>query len=137
VTSDVELPHGSETVLVVENEEPVRDMILDVLSLHGYTALSAADGNEALRIADAHHGAMDLIIVDVLMPGISGEALVRQLVADRPGIRILYISGYTNELIRQHGLLGSTGGNFLQKPFSVDDLVRKVREVLAGGTGRA
>ena len=137
MTSDVELPHGSETVLVVENEEPVRDMILDVLSLHGYTALSAADGNEALRIADAHHGAMDLIIVDVLMPGISGEALVRQLVADRPGIRILYISGYTNELIRQHGLLGSTGGNFLQKPFSVDDLVRKVREVLAGGTGRA
>jgi two-component system, cell cycle sensor histidine kinase and response regulator CckA len=137
VTSDVELPHGSETVLVVENEEPVRDMILDVLSLHGYTALSAADGNEALRVADAHHGAMDLIIVDVLMPGISGEALVRQLVADRPGIRILYISGYTNELIRQHGLLGSTGGNFLQKPFSVDDLVRKVREVLAGGTGRA
>ena len=121
----------TETVLVVENEEPVRDMILDVLSLHGYAALSAADGNEALRIADANRGAMDLVIVDVLMPGISGEALVRQLVTDRPGIRILYISGYTNELIRQHGLLGSTGGNFLQKPFSVDDLVRKVREVLA------
>ncbi len=133
MTTRVEPPpqHGTETVLVVENEEPVRNMILDVLSLHGYTALSAADGEEALRVARAHRGVLDLVIVDVVMPGISGEALVQRLSADRPGLRVLFISGYTDDLILQHGLLRK-GGNFLQKPFSVDDLVRKVREVLRG-----
>src|SRR5206468_1889797 len=83
----------SETALVVENEEPVREMIVDVLSLHGYTALAAGDGEEALRIAASHHGALDLIIVDVVMPGISGEALAQRLTAGRPGTRVLYISG--------------------------------------------
>ena len=127
----VDPQHGTETVLVVENEEPVRDMILDVLSLHGYTTLSAADGDEALRIAGAHRGAMDLIIVDVVMPGLSGEVLAQRLTSTRPGLRVLYISGYTDELIRQHGFMRTTG-DFLQKPFSVDDLVQKVREVLRG-----
>jgi len=128
---DVDPDHGTETVLVVENEEPVRDMILDVLSMHGYTALAAADGEEALRIAGNHHGALDLIIVDVVMPGISGEALAQRLTAGWPGVRILFISGYTDDLIRQHGFLRASG-HFLQKPFSVDDLVRKVQEVLRG-----
>src|SRR5262245_10864449 len=128
---DVESHHGTETVLVVENEEPVREMIVDVLSLHGYTPLAAADGEEALRIASHHHGALDLIIVDVVMPGISGEALAQRLTAGRPGVRVLYISGYTDDLIRQHGFL-RTSGHFLQKPFSVDDLARKVHDVLRG-----
>ena len=128
---DVDLHHGSETVLVVENEEPVREMIVDVLSLHGYTALAAGDGEEALRVAASHHGALDLIIVDVVMPGISGEALAQRLTAGRPGTRVLYISGYTDDLIRQHGFTLASG-HFLQKPFSVDDLARKVREVLRG-----
>ena len=123
--------HGTETVLVVENEEPVRDMILEVLSLHGYTTFAAADGEEARRIVSAHRGALDLIIVDVVTPGISGDALVQQLLADRPGVAILYISGYTDDLIRQHGFLRTTA-NFLQKPFGVEDLLGKVREVLRG-----
>jgi two-component system cell cycle sensor histidine kinase/response regulator CckA len=128
---DVEPHHGTETVLVVENEEPVREMIVDVLSLHGYTALAAADGEEALRIVSSHRGALDLIIVDVVMPGISGEALAQRLTAGRPGVRVLYISGYTDDLVRQHGFL-RTSGHFLQKPFSVDDLAQKVHEVLRG-----
>src|SRR5256885_770631 len=128
---DVDLHHGSETVLVVENEEPVREMIVDVLSLHGYTALAAGDGEEALRVAATHRGALDLIIVDVVMPGISGEALAQRLTAGRPGTRVLYISGYTDDLIRQYGFTLASG-HFLQKPFSVDDLARKVREVLRG-----
>ena len=128
---DVDPHHGSETVLVVENEEPVREMIVDVLSLHGYTALAAADGEEALRVAASPRGALDLIIVDVVMPGISGEALAQRLTAGRPGTRVLYISGYTDDLIRQHGFTLASG-HFLQKPFSVDDLARKVREVLRG-----
>jgi len=128
---DVESHHGTETVLVVENEEPVREMIVDVLSLHGYTALAAADGEEALRIVSNHGGALDLIIVDVVMPGVSGEALAQRLAAGRPGVRVLYISGYTDDLIRQHGFL-RTSGHFLQKPFSVDDLAQKVHEVLRG-----
>src|SRR5262249_25747597 len=123
--------HGAELVLVVENEEAVRDMILDVLTEHGYTALSAADGEEALRIAGAHRGEMNLLIVDVVMPGISGEALVERLTRDEPMLPVLYISGYTDDVIRQQGLIRK-GGNFLQKPFSVDELVRKVREVLRG-----
>ena len=131
VMPDVDPQHGTETVMVVENEEPVRDMIVEVLSLHGYTTFAAADGEEARRIVSAHRGAMDLIIVDVVMPGISGEALVQQLVADRPGVGILYISGYTDDLIRQHGFLRTTG-HFLQKPFGVEDLLGKVREVLRG-----
>jgi CheY-like chemotaxis protein len=128
---DVDPHHGSETVLVVENEEPVREMIVDVLSLHGYTALAAGDGEEALRVAASHRGALDLMIVDVVMPGISGEALAQRLTAGRPGTRVLYISGYTDDLIRQHGFTLAPG-HFLQKPFSVDDLARKVREVLRG-----
>jgi len=128
---DAEPHHGTETVLVVENEEPVREMIVDVLSLHGYTALAAADGEEALGIASNHRGALDLIIVDLVMPGISGEALAQRLAAGRPAVRVLYISGYTDDVIRQHGLL-RTSGHFLQKPFSVDDLAQKVHEVLRG-----
>ncbi|MBI1848198.1 MAG: response regulator, partial [Candidatus Rokubacteria bacterium] len=123
------LPRGSETVLIVEDEKPVRELIRDILRLHGYTVLAAREGNEALTIATRHGGAIDIVITDVIMPGLSSRDLVARLAAMRPGIRTLYISGYTDELIGQHELR-SVGSDFLQKPFTVDALARKIREVL-------
>lgn len=120
---------GTETILVVENETAVRDLILDVLSLYGYTVLAAADGAEALCVAAAHPGPIHLAVVDIVMPGMTGDQLVRRLRQARPAIRVLYVSGYTDELIRQPGAL-RVGPNFLQKPFTVEGLARKVREIL-------
>jgi CheY-like chemotaxis protein len=122
--------HGTETVLVVENEQSVRDVIADVLAMHGYRVLEAADGDEAIRISEAHPGPIHLLVVDVVMPGTSGEALVNRVATVRPDIRTLYISGYTDELVRQHGIIPA-GRSFLQKPFTVEGLARKVREALA------
>lgn len=120
---------ADETVLVVEDEAQVRDLIRDVLTLHGYTVLAAADGSEALRVDAGHLGRIDLLIVDVVMPGTPAVELVRHVAARRPGVKTVYMSGYTDDLIRQHGLL-RVGRDFLQKPFTVDELARKVREVL-------
>jgi DNA-binding response OmpR family regulator len=120
---------GTETVLVIENEQTVREVIADVLAMHGYRVLEAPDGQEALRISDAYSGPIDVLVVDVVMPGMSGETLVRAFAARRPGIRALYVSGYTGEVLRQHGVVAA-GRNFLQKPFTVEGLARKVRETL-------
>jgi two-component system cell cycle sensor histidine kinase/response regulator CckA len=120
---------GTETVLVIENEQSVREVIHDVLTLHGYTVIEAADGDEALRISERYAGPIHLLVVDVVMPGTSGEALVQRIAAGRPGIRTLYVSGYTDDLVRQHGVIAA-GRHFLQKPFTVDGLARKVRQVL-------
>lgn len=120
---------GKETVLVAEDERPVRELICDVLRLHGYTVLEARDGEDALRIAERHQGPIHLLIVDVVMSGLTASSVVERLAADRPGVKALYISGYTDELIRQHGLLHSDR-NFLQKPFTVDALARTVRGLL-------
>jgi CheY-like chemotaxis protein len=116
-------------VLVVENESSVRDVVVDVLALHGYRVLEAADGDEALRVVERHPGPIHLLVVDVVMPGTGGEVLVRRAAAARAGIRALYISGYTDEVVRQHGIVGP-GRSFLQKPFTVENLARKVREAL-------
>lgn len=120
---------GTETVLVIENERTVREVIADVLAMHGYRVLEAADGQEALRISEAHPGPIHLLVVDVVMPGVSGEALVRQVAERRPAVRALYVSGYTGDVLRQHGVV-APGRNFMQKPFTVEGLARKVREVL-------
>jgi CheY-like chemotaxis protein len=120
---------GRETVLVVEDEREVRELIHDVLRLHGYTVLVAASGDEALGVLDRHSGPVHLMIVDLVMPGTSGQELVRQVTATRADIKAIYVSGYTDDVIRQHGLL-RVGRDFLQKPFTVDDLAHKVREVL-------
>jgi CheY-like chemotaxis protein len=129
IMSDTDPWSGKETVLVAEDETPVRELICDVLRLHGYTVLEARNGEEALQIAERHQGLIHLLIVDVVMSGLPASSLVERLTADRPGAKAFYISGYTDELIRQHGLLRS-GKNFLQKPFTVDALARTVREVL-------
>jgi DNA-binding response OmpR family regulator len=116
-------------VLVVEDEAPVRELIRDVLRLQGFILLEAQDGEEALRVAERHQGPIDLIVVDVVIPGVAAPDVVRRLRAARPTLRALFISGYTGDLIGQQGLL-QAGRHFLQKPFSLDALTRKVRDAL-------
>jgi signal transduction histidine kinase/ActR/RegA family two-component response regulator len=122
---------GKETILLVEDEARVRKLIVDVLTARGYQVLEATRGEEAMRLCKAHSGTIDMAVVDVVMPEINGPDLVRQLIPLRPKMRVLYISGYTDEAIVHHGIPES-GAAFLQKPFLPDALARKVREVLDG-----
>jgi nitrogen-specific signal transduction histidine kinase/ActR/RegA family two-component response regulator len=120
---------GAETILLVEDEARVRKLIYDVLTSRGYRVLEATRGEEAIRLCRRYAHEIDLCVVDVVMPEMSGPDLVRQLGALEPHLRVLYISGYADEAIVHHGIL-RTGAAFLQKPFSPDALVRKVRELL-------
>ncbi len=120
---------GAETILLVEDEARVRKLIIDVLKGRGYHVLEATRGEEALRLARAYSGQIDLAVVDVVMPEMSGPDLIRQIAPLRPDMRVLYISGYTEEAIVHHGIPES-GTAFLQKPFLPDALARKVREIL-------
>lgn len=122
-------PGGSETVLVVEDEEAVRELVARILRERGYTVLEAADGRQALQLAKEYPDAIDLVITDVIMPGISGSALVSQLKSSRPQIKSLFVSGYEDDAIVRHGVLNSNSA-FLQKPFTVENLMRKIREAL-------
>ena len=121
---------GSETVLVVEDEESVRALASRILRERGYSVLEAADGMEAWRIAGEFAGEIHLVLTDVVMPGMSSRDLISQLEAVRPGIKALYVSGYTDVAIVHHGVLDSNVA-FLQKPFTVESLVRKVRDVIS------
>ena len=120
---------GAETILLVEDEARVRKLIMDVLAARGYRVLEATRGREAIRLVAAHKGPIHLAVVDVVMPGMSGPDLVRQIQPEHPDLRVLYISGYTDEAIVHHGVLES-GAAFLQKPFLPEVLARRVREVL-------
>jgi PAS domain S-box-containing protein len=120
---------GSETILLVEDDEMIRHLVQKVLKGNGYTVLVAGDGNAAERMAGAHAAAIHLLMTDVVLPGLNGREVARRLVAQRPGIKVLYLSGYTDDAIVHHGVL-EPGVAFLQKPFSPAVLGRKVREVL-------
>jgi two-component system, cell cycle sensor histidine kinase and response regulator CckA len=122
-------PTGAETILLVEDEARVRKLIVDVLMAHGYKVVEATRGEEAIRLCAARQGSIDLAIIDVVMPGMSGPDLARQIAPMCPGMSLLYISGYTDEAVLHHGIPQS-GVEFLQKPFLPDALLRKVREVL-------
>jgi len=135
-TSPAQHLEGVETILLVEDEARVRKLIVDVLTSRGYHVLEATRGEEALRLCRRHQSEIDLSVVDVVMPEMSGPDLVRQLTSLKPNMRVLYISGYTDEAIIHHGIL-SSGAAFLQKPFLPDVLVRKVREVLDTRTSSA
>jgi PAS domain S-box-containing protein len=128
--------HGSETVLLVEDEAEVRGLARDVLERHGYTILEAADGNEALRIGRDHPGPIHLLLTDVVMPRMGGRELADRLTTVRRETKVLYVSGYTDDAVLRQGAAG-TGTPFLEKPFTADSLAAKVREVLdaapAGG----
>ncbi len=120
---------GAETILVVEDETRVRKLIVGVLSARGYHVLEATRGEEAIRLCKEHSDAIDLAVVDVVMPEMSGPEFVRRIRPLVPHMRVLFMSGYTDEAIVHHGIEES-GAAFLQKPFMPDALARKVREVL-------
>jgi two-component system cell cycle sensor histidine kinase/response regulator CckA len=123
------LPVGSETVLLAEDDLQVREFASRVLQGLGYSVLEAADGNEALRVAEQRAGVIDILLTDVVMPQIGGKNLSEKLKWERPEIKVLFLSGYTADSIVHHGVLDE-GVAFLHKPFNSDDLARKVREVL-------
>ena len=128
----VQPARGSETVLLAEDEPAVRAIAQQALERHGYTVLAAPSGAAALALAAQHAATIDLLLTDVVMPGMSGRDLADRLTAQRPGIRVLYISGYTDNAIVRHGML-EPGLAYLQKPFRPHALVREVREVLDAG----
>ena len=122
-------PRGPETILLVEDEDVVRGLTRKILMQAGYNVLDAAGGEEAIRLCRTHAGAIDLLLTDVVMPGISGKEIADRLLELRPETRILFMSGYTDESIVQHGVLDE-GVEFIQKPFTWVGLARKVRDVL-------
>ena len=127
----MDICHGSETVLVVEGHDMVRQPLKRILQSHGYTVLEAQNGDEALKLSGQHHGMIHLMITDVVMPGISGLELARRLHTSRRDMKVLYISGAMEHCItRDQASEGDTP--FLQKPFTPEELSSKVREVLSG-----
>src|SRR5438552_3941148 len=120
---------GSETILLVEDQEEVRRLVRRVLEARGYTVLVAASGAEALQVAATHAGPIQLLVTDVIMPAMSGREVGLLVAAARPEAKVLYLSGYADESIVHHGVL-EPGIAFLQKPFTAEGLARKVREVL-------
>ena len=120
---------GAETVLLVEDEESVRQLVRDTLAAKGYHVLEAESGEKGLFSAQSYNGKIDLLITDVVMPGMSGRELVQKLAQTRPVTKVLYLSGYAEDAILSDGSI-EKGTAFLQKPFSLQNLARKVREVL-------
>jgi CheY-like chemotaxis protein len=124
-----ELTGRGETILVVEDEEKVRQVTVQILTKNGYTVLEASHGDEAKQICEEHGGPIHLIVTDVVMPGMNGRQLAKSLEPHHPEMKVLYMSGYTDDAIVHHGVLDK-GLHFLQKPFNLEDLLKKVREVL-------
>jgi nitrogen-specific signal transduction histidine kinase/ActR/RegA family two-component response regulator len=120
---------GTETILVVEDDEMVRKLVRETLEREGYRVMDSADPVAARRIADSHKGEIQLLITDVVMPKVSGDELAAQITASRPAIKVLYMSGYTDNAVVNSGILEKEAA-FLQKPFTPGALAHKVREVL-------
>jgi CheY-like chemotaxis protein len=122
-------PHGSETILLVEDEAPMREMAGRVLRGQGYQVLEANNGASALHISAHHQAAIHLLLTDLIMPGgFNGRQLAEQLTSQRPALKVLYMSGYTDNVVLYHGVMPDLA--FLQKPFTPAVLARKVWEVL-------
>jgi PAS domain S-box-containing protein len=122
---------GGEIVLVVEDDEPVRAVTCEALEMEGYTVLSAASGPEALELVDEHRGRLDLMVTDVVMPGMSGGELARRLAVVRPETKVIFVSGYVDDAIVRDGVMAE-GVPFLQKPYPLEALALLAREVLDG-----
>jgi two-component system cell cycle sensor histidine kinase/response regulator CckA len=137
-TADADLPEsapppvaqGEETILVAEDDPLVRDLTCRLLSARGYRVLSAPAPLQALDLARAHAGEISLLITDIVMPGMNGRELYRRLAAERPGIKVLFMSGYAGEALSDHGGGLEEGLHFLQKPFGISNLARHVRQIL-------
>jgi two-component system, cell cycle sensor histidine kinase and response regulator CckA len=119
---------GAHTVLLVEDEDGLRDLAKRLLQRHGYTVLVAADADEALRLFEGNPS-IDVLLTDVVMPGVSGPELTMQLIQQRPALKVIYMSGYTEDAIVHHGVL-KPGIAFLNKPFTSETLGAKIREEL-------
>jgi two-component system cell cycle sensor histidine kinase/response regulator CckA len=120
---------GTETILLVEDERTLRDLVCRILEPEGYTMLTAADGETARAVVTSHLGPIHLVVTDVVLPGMSGSEVAAWVTERRPGIRVLFMSGYTDDAIVHHGVL-EAGMHFIEKPFTVTGLTRKVRQVL-------
>jgi CheY-like chemotaxis protein len=118
-----------ETILVVDDETQVRTLARDILQGAGYQVLEAEDGEDALRVAAGHQGAIHILLTDVMMPGINGKELADKLLVTRPEIKAIFMSGRAAEVISDAGVLIPVD-SFLAKPFTVDRLLNKVRERL-------
>ena len=127
--SGKELPRGGEAILVVEDEKDLREFIVEVLRRQGYKVWEASNGGEAFLFWEKRKETIDLMVTDVIMPGMSGKELADRLQPLQPEMKILYISGYSYEVIAPHGVL-MEGINFIQKPFTVEGLAGRVRKVL-------
>ncbi|MBZ5722952.1 MAG: PAS domain S-box protein [Acidobacteriia bacterium] len=123
---------GNETVLLVEDEAAVRQSTTEFLTLNGYTVLEAKNGQDALRVARSYLGPIDLMVSDVVMPHMGGAQVAEQLAAERPAMKVLFMSGYAESTILRHGVI-DVQNCFLQKPFTLKALARKIREILEHG----
>jgi two-component system cell cycle sensor histidine kinase/response regulator CckA len=119
---------GTETILLAEDEEAVRDLVKTILEQSGYTVLEAADGVDAVRVGERYHGDIHLLVSDVVMPQMGGPELAGRLILRRPSLKTLFLSGYSDEAINAHGIGEET--DFLQKPFKPAELAARVRQVL-------
>lgn len=120
---------GTETILLVEDDEGVRGLALRCLKKQGYQVLTAMDGRDALRVMKSHAGPLDLVLTDVVMPKLGGPELVRQLKTGSPDLKVIYMSGYTDDAVVRHGLIEAEVG-FIQKPYTPQELSHKVRQIL-------
>lgn len=125
-----ESAQGGNTVLLVDDEESVRAIVTKILSRHGHTVLEAEHGADALRLAAGYEGKIDLLITDMYMPGLRGPEILEKLKLTRPGIPVLFMSGYGDEDVARSGV--EPGSSFLRKPFTVQELSEAVRKALAG-----
>jgi PAS domain S-box-containing protein len=127
--AETERIRGSETILIVEDDEMVRRLVCQALRMYGYQVVEAANAGEALLICETHQRSLPLMVTDIVMPQLSGQELAARLAPLHPKMRVIYMSGYTDDAVVRHGVLNSTTF-FLQKPFTPIALVKKVREVL-------
>jgi CheY-like chemotaxis protein len=129
-TADQRLPQvGTETLLLVEDEAAVRASVRRLLEWHGYTVLEARNGEDALRVYEDNESGIDLVLTDLVMPEMGGHELVERLRARHPGLRVLFMSGYTERAFTSNGAM-PLGTGFVEKPFTVETLMRRLREVL-------
>ena len=131
ISESDQLPQGSETVLLTEDEPQILAMVGRMLTSQGYNVIEASNGDEALRLAGSPDDReIDLLLTDMVMPQMGDKELPTELRVRRPGVKVMFTSGYTEEAVFEHGLSDGGGVAFLQKPFMLDDLARKVRELL-------
>jgi len=122
-------PGGSETVLVVEDQDEVRNFVVRALASRGYCVLQATDGSQALALAESHSGVIDVLVTDVVLPGMNGRELADRFRIGRPCTKVIYTSGYPQDLIAHRGVLPDDI-SYIPKPYTADQIVAKVRETI-------